>query len=61
MLDVNKVKAEAESEVRDEVMKTAKEKIKVLLRKKAQAQQVVTNVDRELTDAYAELGQGTPT
>lgn len=58
MLDVNKVKSEAEAEVREESMKQAKEKIKVLLRKKAQALQVVQNVERELNDAYAELGQG---
>lgn len=60
MLDVNKVKSEAEAEVREESMKQAKEKIKVLLRKKAQALQVVQNVERELNDAYAELGQGNP-
>lgn len=59
MIDVSKVKQEAEAEVRDEQMKAAKEKIKVLLRKKQQAQAVVANVERELADAYAELGQGT--
>lgn len=58
MLDVEKVKEEAEREVVEEQQKAAKEKIKSLLRKRAQAQHVLSNVDRELNDAYAELGQG---
>ncbi len=58
MIDVNQVKAEAEKEVREEQSKAAKDKIKSLLRKKSQAQQVVANIERELNDAYAELGQG---
>ncbi len=58
MLDVNKVKEEAEKEVREEAMKKAKEEIKLLLRKKEQARIVMFNIDRELADAYAELGRG---
>ncbi len=58
MLDVNEVKKQAESEIREEQCNSAKERIKVLLRKKSQAQQVVANVERELNDAYAELGHG---
>lgn len=58
MIDVNKVKADAESELREETMKVAKEKIKTLLRKRIQAQQVLGNIDREIADAYAEIGQG---
>lgn len=56
MMDANQVKQEAEAEVREEQMKSAKEKVKVLLRKKEQAKQVLANVDRELNDVYAELG-----
>lgn len=59
MIDVNELKKQAEAEVREEQMKNAKEKIKVLLRKKEQAKQVHANIERELNDAYAELGQGT--
>lgn len=59
MLDLNKVKSEAEAEVREEQMKKAKESIKALLRKLAQAKEVVANIERELNDAYAEIGQGT--
>lgn len=59
MIDISKVKLEAEAEVREEQTKQAKEKIKSLLRKREQAKQVLANVERELNDAYAELGQGT--
>ena len=58
MLDAKKVQEEAEAEVREEQTKAAKEKIKVLLRKKAQAQLMLANIDREIGDAYAEIGQG---
>lgn len=59
MMDVKQVQVEAEKEVRDEKMKAAKEKIKNLLRKKDQAQQVLHNIERELADAYASIGEGT--
>lgn len=59
MMDVSQVKAEAEKEVREEQLKKAKEEIKSLLRKKEQAKVVLANIERELNDAYAELGQGT--
>lgn len=58
-MDVKQVQVEAEKEVRDEKMKAAKEKIKNLLRKKDQAQQVLHNIERELADAYASIGEGT--
>lgn len=61
MLDVNKVKAEAEAEVRQEQMVAAKEKIKALLKKKNQAQQIVLNIEREIADAYASIGEGSLT
>lgn len=57
MIDVKKVQEEAEREVREEQTKKAKEEIKVLLRKKEQAKAVLANVERELADAYAELGR----
>lgn len=59
MLDAKQVKAEAEKEVREEEMKTAKEKIKGLLRKQSQARQVLSNIEKELNDAYASIGEGT--
>lgn len=59
MIDVKKVREEAEAEVREEEGKKAKEQIKQLLRRQAQAKQVVANIERELNDAYAELGRGT--
>ena len=58
MMDVKAVQEAAEKEFREEQMKSAKGKIVVLLKKKAQAQQVVANIERELADAYAEIGQG---
>jgi hypothetical protein len=58
MMDIKAVKEAAEKELQDEQMKKAKETIKVLLRKKLQAQAVLANIDREIADAYAELGTG---
>lgn len=58
MIDVKKVQADAEAEVREEESKKAKEAIKSLLRRKNQAKQVLANIERELNDAYAELGRG---
>lgn len=57
MIDVKKVKEEAEKELREEKMKAAKERIKSLLRKKDAAEQVLKNIERELADGYAELGE----
>lgn len=59
MIDLNSVKNKAESEIRDEQMEKATEKIKTLLRKEILATQILNNIKREIADAYAELGQGT--
>jgi hypothetical protein len=59
MIDIKKVQEEAQAEITEERTKKAKEKIKDLLRKKAQAEQVVKNIERELTDLYAQIGEGT--
>lgn len=59
MIDVNEVKKQAEAEVREEKLKGAKEKIKTLLRKEDQAKQVLLNIQKELADAYATIGEGT--
>ena len=61
MIDVKQVQEEAEREVREEKMKKAKETIKTLLRKKDQVVAVLANIEREIADAYAELGRGTET
>lgn len=58
MIDVKKIQQEAEAEIREEQTKAAKEKIKSLLRKKQQAQQVLHNIEREIADAYASIGEG---
>lgn len=58
MIDVNEIKKQAEAEVREEKMKAAKEKIKTLLKKKDQAMQVSLNIDKEIADAYATIGEG---
>lgn len=58
MIDVKQVRDEAEREIREEQVKKAKETVKALLRKKSQAQAVLHNIEREIADAYAELGQG---
>jgi hypothetical protein len=56
---MKKVQEEAEAEVRKEQTDAAKDKLKTLIRKKAAAQQVLHNIEREIADAYAELGKGT--
>lgn len=57
-IDVNKIKEEAEKEVAEEQAKLAKDKIKSLLRRKADAQKILANIDAEIADAYASIGQG---
>lgn len=59
MIDVKEVQKQAEAEVREEKMKGAKEKIKNLLRKQDQAKHVLLNIEKELADAYATIGEGT--
>lgn len=59
MIDIKKVQEEAEKEVHDEKVQKAKEKIKALLLKRDQAKQVLANIEREITDAYASIGEGT--
>lgn len=56
MLDVNKVKEEAEREHREEAMKVAKEKLKLKFRERDKAKQVVANIEREIEDLYAHIG-----
>ena len=57
-MDLEKLKKEAEAEFADEELAEAKEEIKELLRKRASAQQVLKNIEREINDVYAELGKG---
>lgn len=61
LLDISKVKEEAEKEVREEKEKQAKEEIKKLLRKKDQATVVLANIEREIADAYKLIGEGNQT
>lgn len=61
MIDVTEVKKQAEQEHRDEKMKKATKVIKDLLVKRDQAKLVLDNVERELSDAYASIGEGTTT
>jgi len=58
MLDITKVKEEAEKEVREEKTKKAKEKIKELLRKQESAKVILANIEREIADAYKSIGEG---
>ena len=60
-MDLEKLKKEAEAEFADEELAEAKEEIKELLRKRASAQQVLKNIEREINDVYAELGKGSAT
>lgn len=58
MLDINAVKEQAEKEYREEKMKKATKTIKELLAKRDQAKQILLNVEKELADAYATVGEG---
>lgn len=58
MIDAKTVKEAAEQEIAEEQMRAAKEKIKSLLRRKADAEKILANIEREIADAYATLGQG---
>jgi hypothetical protein len=59
MFDAKKVQQEAEKEIAEEQSKKAKEDIKAILRKREQCRAALANVERELADAYAELGRTT--
>ena len=58
VMDIKKVKAEAEIEFRNEREKKAKEILIVLYKKQEQAKQVLRNIEREIADALAEIEQG---
>lgn len=58
-IDIQRIKEEAEQEIADEQAKAAKDKIKSLLRRKADAQKILNNIDAEIADAYASMGTGT--
>lgn len=57
MLDIKKVKEEAEKELREERETEAKEEVKDKLKALDDARAIVRNLERELQDLYAELGE----
>lgn len=57
LMDITKVKEEAEKEVREEVLKEAKEEVKEKLKEIADAELVVRNLKRELDDLFARLSE----
>lgn len=57
MIDIKKVKEEAEKEFKEEKFKTAKTKVKSKLEELHKAKLVVSNIERELGDIYDEIGQ----
>lgn len=57
MLDIKKVQEEAQKELVQERMEKAKRQVKSKLNEIENARRVVTNLERELEDLYAELGQ----
>jgi ABC-type enterochelin transport system substrate-binding protein len=58
VMDIKKVKAEAENEFREEREKKAKKLLIELYKKQEQAKQVLRNIEREIADALAEIEQG---
>lgn len=57
MIDIKKVKEEAEKEFKEEKFKSAKAKVKSKLEELHKAKLVVANIQRELGDLYDEIGQ----
>lgn len=57
MFDVKQVITEAQKELNDEKAKQAKTRVKDKLVQLDKAKKIVSNLERELEDLYAELGQ----
>jgi hypothetical protein len=55
-MDAKAIKEQAELEFAEEQIRNAKEKLKVLLRKQAAAKTILSNIEKEIADAYVELG-----
>ena len=58
MLDIKAVIKQAETEVREEEVKKAVVALKTKLRELASARAVVANVEREVNDLKASIGDG---
>lgn len=54
---VDKIRLQAESEIREEFEKKAKDRVKIKLRELELAKKVVDNLTREIEDLYVELSQ----
>ncbi len=54
-MDMNKIRQEAELEIAEENSKVAKGKIKTQLSRIKAAKLIVSNLERELEDIYAEI------
>lgn len=59
MFDIKKVAEDAQKEINDEKADKAKALIKDKMRAIAKAEQVVSNLKRELDDLYADIGRQT--
>lgn len=57
MLDIKKIHEEAQKELQEETAKRVKEDLKGLYRKLDQARKVVRNVEQEIADALASIGE----
>lgn len=58
LVDVNKVVEQAKREVNNEFTAKAVDKLKNLYRKREMAQVALANVDREIADEEARIGEG---
>ncbi len=58
MIDIKKVKEEAQREVYEEKMKEAKAKVKKKMQELESAKVIVKNLERELEDIYATISEG---
>lgn len=58
MIDIKAVKEQAAREVTEERQKKAVGALKAKMRQRADAQQIVVNIDREIADLEASLADG---
>lgn len=57
MIDIKKVREEAEKEVGEEKIETAKRQVKQKMKEIETARKIVRNLERELDDIYATIGE----
>ncbi len=58
LVDIDAVEKEAQRQLQEEAKTKAVKKLKDLYKKKSDAEAIVRNIDREIADAKASIGEG---